>query len=100
MANKSLFASLKGRFGSETNAVNLAGGNAYKYDDQHKLAQLAVTGTIGDLYYQDAEMELATVLQVANAVPDEFLAKTAVYARQQGKMKDLPALLLAIPLHR
>lgn len=96
MANKSLFASLKGRFGSKTNAVNLAGGKAYAYDDKHKLAQLAVTGTIGNLYYQDAEMELATVLQVANAVSDEFLAKTAVYARQQGKMKDLPALLLAI----
>ncbi|MGG9998461.1 vWA domain-containing protein [Pseudovibrio ascidiaceicola] len=96
MANKSLFASLKGRVAGKTDAINKSGGQAYKYENQHKLSQLAVTGTIGDLHYQDAQVELETVLKTAEHVTDEFLAKTAIYARQQGKMKDLPALLLAV----
>jgi 60 kDa SS-A/Ro ribonucleoprotein len=96
MANKFLFAPFRGRHSGKVDTRNLAGGEAYKYADRQKLAQLAVTGTIGDLYYQNAEMELDQVLQAAEAVSDEFLAKTAVYARQKGRMKDLPALLLSV----
>ncbi len=96
MAHKSLFASFKGRFSNKTVSHNLAGGRAYEYDDRHKLAQLAVTGTIGDLHYQNAEQELQAVLTAASKVSDDFLAKTAIYARQNGKMKDMPALLLAV----
>ena len=96
MANKSVFASMKGSCNGKADALNLAGGKAYTYDDRHKLAQLAVTGSIGDTYYQDAGLELDNVLKAAEAVSDDFLAKTAVHARRSGKMKDLPALLLAV----
>jgi len=96
MANKSLFASQRGRFFGKADARNLAGGQAYDYDGRQKLAQLAVTGSIGNLFYQSAEMELDQVLKAAETVPNDFLAKTAVYARQKGHMKDLPALLLAV----
>lgn len=96
MANKLLFASQKGRLAKKADTRNLAGGRAYRYEDRQKLAQLAVTGSIGDLFYQTADMELDQVLAAADAVPDAFLARTAVYARQKGHMKDLPALLLAV----
>jgi len=96
MANKTLFASQRGRFSGKADARNLAGGKAYTYEDRHKLAQLAATGSIGNTFYQSAELELEAVLKAADMVPDAFLAKTAVYARQKGRMKDLPALLLAV----
>ncbi|MBG6160106.1 60 kDa SS-A/Ro ribonucleoprotein [Labrenzia sp. EL_159] len=96
MANKSLFASQRGRTSGKAGARNLAGGKAYTYEDRHKLAQLAATGSIVDTFYQSADLELKAVLETAAAVADAFLAKTAVYARQKGKMKDLPALLLAV----
>jgi 60 kDa SS-A/Ro ribonucleoprotein len=96
MANKSMFASQRGRLNGKTDTRNLAGGKAYEYENCQKLAQLAVTGSIGDLFYQSAEMELDQVLKATEAVSDAFLAKTAVYARQKGKMKDLPAMLLSV----
>ncbi len=42
MANKSLFASLTGRL-RRANAVNEAGGRAYKLEPKHALAQVAAT---------------------------------------------------------
>lgn len=96
MANKSVFASLRGRMLPQVDAVNKEGAPAYAYGDQHKLAQLAMTGTISDLFYQNAEVELQAVLDVAQKVDPEFLAKTAVYVREKGHMKDMPALLLAV----
>lgn len=96
MANKSVFASLRGRMLPKVDAFNKEGAPAYRYEDRQKLAQLAMTGTVGDLFYQSAEVELASVLKVAGAVSPEFLAKTAIYVREKGHMKDMPALLLAI----
>jgi 60 kDa SS-A/Ro ribonucleoprotein len=48
MANKSLFASMLGRL-PKANAVNEAGGLAYKLEPKHALAQVAATGTFGNL---------------------------------------------------
>jgi hypothetical protein len=50
MANKSLFASLKSRF-VRADAVNEAGGSAYKLDAKHALTQLAATGCFNGTYY-------------------------------------------------
>ena len=40
--------------------------------------------------------QLSTVLSLARELDGEFIAKTAIYARTEGSMKDVPALLLAI----
>jgi hypothetical protein len=47
-------------------------------------------------YYASAELQLDTVMRLCAEVPASFLAKTAVYARERGFMKDLPALLCAV----
>ena len=95
MANKALFKSLVGRFIPATTAINHAGAPAYAYGPRHALAQLAATGTLGRTFYAEPEAQLEAALKLAFEVEPEFLAKTAVYARQRGHMKDLPALLLA-----
>ncbi|MDP1563380.1 MAG: TROVE domain-containing protein [Pirellulaceae bacterium] len=94
MANKSLFASLLGRL-SKANAVNEAGGRAYKLEPKHALAQLASTGTFGNTFYSTAETQLDEVLKLIDEVDDnQFLAKLALYAREKAFMKDMPAALL------
>ena len=93
MANKTLFATLKEALRTDTR--NYAGGAAYKLSDRQALAQLAVTGCLNQTYYADARTQLDDVLAAAAAVDADFLAKTAIYARQSGHMKDTPALLLA-----
>lgn len=98
MASKNLFKNLRpSRKGvPATDTTNEAGGVAYSMTAQHELAQYAMTGMFGDSYYTTAEQQLARTLELANSAHPTFLAKLAVYARQNGKMKDMPSLLAAV----
>lgn len=95
MANKSLFGGAKTSVPA-ANTINEAGGVAYKMSDKHALAQLAATGTLNDTFYVSANDQLKTVLDLTSKLEDEFIAKTAVYSRNAGYMKDMPALLMVI----
>ena len=95
MANTTLFQSIKNRF-TKTDTHNEAGGIAYTLTPKQQLAQLAATGCLNNTYYADAQSQLNQVLKLAESLDAEFIAKTAVYARQKGFMKDMPALLLAV----
>ena len=95
MANTTLFQSVKTRL-TAANTRNEAGGIAYTLTPKQQLAQLAATGCLNSTYYTDAQDQLEQVLELAENLDAEFIAKTAVYARQKGFMKDMPALLLAV----
>ena len=95
MANTTLFQSIKNRL-IKTDTYNEAGGIAYTLTPKQQLAQLAATGCLNNTYYADAQSQLDQVLKLAESLDAEFIAKTAVYARQKGLMKDMPALLLAV----
>lgn len=94
MANKSLFASLRGALLPRSDAVNQEGAPAYAYEPRHKLAQLAVTGCLNQTFYANAEAQLSNVLALTKDIDPAFVAKCAIYARERG-MKDMPAVLLA-----
>lgn len=96
MANKNLFTSFVGRLRPKTDTVNEAGGKAYAFSPEHALAQYAATGCLNRTFYATAEAQLEAVLALATKVDPAFLARTAVYARKRGHMKDMPALLLAV----
>jgi 60 kDa SS-A/Ro ribonucleoprotein len=87
MANKSLFG---GAFGTTRNE---AGGLAYRYSPRQALAQFALTGCLNRTFYTSAETQLDSVLSLCRANDPEYVAKTAIYAREKGHMKDVPALL-------
>jgi 60 kDa SS-A/Ro ribonucleoprotein len=94
VANKSLFASVNSRL-PRANAVNEAGGLAYKLEPKHALAQVAATGTFGNAFYSTAQTQLDEVLKLIDEVDDsQYLAKLALYAREKAFMKDMPAALL------
>jgi 60 kDa SS-A/Ro ribonucleoprotein len=96
MANKSVFAAIKGKLLPHTDAVNHEGARAYALSPHQALAQLAATGTFNATFYADVREQLDEVLKLAWQVEPDFLAKTAVHAFEQGYMKDMPALLLAV----
>lgn len=96
MANTQLFQSLKGKLLPKPNAVNFEGAPAYAFSPQHQLAQYAATGCLNATFYASAEAQLDTVLRLCKDVDREFIAQTAVYCRERGYMKDMPALLTAI----
>src|SRR5437762_7990570 len=96
MANKGLFASLKGLL-PRADACNEEGARAYLLPPKHALAQLAATGCFNGSFYANAEDQLATLLGLVNQVDDNaFLAKLAVYSRERAFMKDMPAALLLV----
>ncbi|MES2705626.1 MAG: RNA-binding protein [Verrucomicrobiota bacterium] len=74
---------------------NEAGGKAYPLSPEQKLAQLAATGCLNQTFYAGAEAQLDAILSTAAACDAAFVARTALFARQRGFMKDVPALLLA-----
>jgi 60 kDa SS-A/Ro ribonucleoprotein len=78
-----------------TDTVNEAGGRAYAMSDKHALAQYAATGCLSHTYYATAKNQLDKVRELCGKVDPEFIAKAAVYCREEGFMKDMPALLLA-----
>lgn len=94
MANPELFESA-GKRPAPSDAVNEAGGAAYRMSPRHALAQLAATGTLGQTFYADGRQQLDSVLAAARACPLDYVAKVAVYSRRRGLMKDMPALLVA-----
>ena len=60
------------------------------------LAQYAATGCLNGTYYASANEQLASVLALCERVKPAFIARTAVYCRERGFMKDMPALLCAV----
>jgi 60 kDa SS-A/Ro ribonucleoprotein len=95
MVNTQLFQTLKGALLPAATAVNVEQAPAYAFTPRHRLAQLAATGCLGQTFYADAEAQLDAVLALAKELDAAFVAKTALYAREAGFMKDMPALLAA-----
>ena len=96
MANKTLFKSLAGKLIPATNAINEECAPAYALSPRHQLAQYAATGCLNRTFYATADEQLAKVLELCAEVDAEFIAKTAVFCRERGHMKDVPALLCAV----
>lgn len=95
MANKMLFNTAHPSIPTATTRNN-AGGRAYEMTPRHQLAQYASTGCLNGTFYSDAAEQLETVVRLCTELPPEYIARTAIYARQAGRMKDMPALLCAI----
>lgn len=96
MANVQLFQSTPGPLPAAANSVNCEGAPAYMLAPAHRLAQYAATGCLNATYYASAEAQLADVLELCEGVESGFIAQTALYCRERGYMKDMPALLLAV----
>lgn len=95
MVNTQLFQTLKGGLLPSATARNHEQAPAYALSARHQLAQLAATGCLNQTFYANAETQLDAVSALALQVEPTFVAKTAIYARQAGSMKDMPALLAA-----
>jgi 60 kDa SS-A/Ro ribonucleoprotein len=96
MANRTLFRSLMGALIPADDARNEEGAPAYRLSSEQALAQFAATGCLNTTFYASDAEQLDDVLALAGRVSAEFVAKTAVYCRERGHMKDMPALLLAV----
>ncbi len=96
MANTKLFKSnTRGRVAPKATTKNRAGGLAYKTGPKATLAQMAATGFLRDTNHTKAEDLLKASISNLNRVGPTFIGQLAIYARQRGYMKDMPAFLVA-----
>jgi len=95
MANPTLFRSLVGRLLPVARGWNHEAAPAYEMPPAHALAQYAATGCLTRTFYATDAEQLGEVLALCETLSPEFIARTAIFARQRGYMKDAPALLLA-----
>ncbi|QIL71008.1 TROVE domain-containing protein [Diaphorobacter sp. HDW4B] len=95
MVNKQLFQTRQGAAPTAVNTLNHQNAGAYAFGPRHQLAQMAVTGALGQTFYASAEEQLDQIANLVVTVDNAFTAKTAIYARQRGYMKDMPATLAA-----
>lgn len=100
MANKALFKTNRGRAIPAADTLNNAGGRAYSLSSEAALAQYGATGCFNGTYYTDATEQVDTLSRLAAGVDDRFLAQTAIFCREQGYMKDVPAFLCAVLANR
>ena len=96
MANKNLFKSIIGKLLPATDSINDERAPAYAFTPKHALAQYAATGCLNATFYASAEMQLDNVIELCREIDPKFIARTALYARERGFMKDMPALLCAV----
>lgn len=102
MSNKNLFSNkskkstVSAKVTLPTDTVNHAGGTAYKLSDKAALAQYAMTGCFNGTFHTTDQDQLKKTLELAGKTDPEFVAKLAVYARQKGLMKDMPAVLASV----
>ena len=80
MANKALFKSIFGKFIPPADAVNEAGGVAYKLSPKAALAQYAATGCLNATFYASAQEQLQNILNLCShpEVEPEFIARVAL----------------------
>lgn len=95
MANTTLFSSIRGMRLPQVDSINAEGAAAYQRSPEAALALYAATGCLNGTWYASGEAQLAQLLLLAAQVDPAFVARTAVYAREVGHMKDVPALLLS-----
>lgn len=96
MAHKSLFQSFRGRLIPATDARNAEQAPAYAFTPKQALAQYAATGCLHATFYASADEQLEKVLTLCQDIEPAFIARTALYSRERGFMKDMPALLCAV----
>jgi 60 kDa SS-A/Ro ribonucleoprotein len=96
MANKTLFQSFMGKLIPAADARNAEHAPAYAFTPKHALGQYAATGCLHATFYASADEQLARVLTLCQDIEPGFIARTAIYSRERGLMKDMPALLCAV----
>lgn len=73
--------------------VNLAGGEAFDRDPKTALASLVLTSLVQDTYYQSKDTQLGVMRGLVRQLPVEFVAKAAIYARQEHGLRSISHFL-------
>lgn len=86
---------------SKPDATNLAGGDAYEKSPKLQIASILLTNFCKDSYYENESEFIARLKEQFNLLSDEdkiFLAKAAIYARNEFGMRSITHVAAGIIL--
>jgi hypothetical protein len=81
------------RIKDKTAAVNHEGAKAYNLTPEMELYAAVATTLLNDTYYEKADDRLTRIKSLITKVNAPFVAKLAVYARQQMNLRTAPVVL-------
>lgn len=87
-----------GRFNLKTpgtKTTNLAGGKAYKHAPKMELALAVVSTFLENKHYENSDDRIARIKNLVSLVPDEYVAKLAVFVRTKMYLRSVSHLLVA-----
>ena len=80
----------------KTLTENLAGGQAYAQSNELALVSLLLTSFVNEQFYKNAQTTLADLKKLSEKIKDkEFVAKSAIYARDKFGMRSVTHALAA-----
>lgn len=78
-----------------TKTVNKAGGEAFSLDDQFSFAFATLTSFLKDKFYSSENEQADTICKGVKNLDKTFVAKTALYARNEAGMRSVSHLIAA-----
>ncbi|MDR2037330.1 MAG: TROVE domain-containing protein [Bacteroidales bacterium] len=81
----------------KSKVTNYEGAEAYRLSPEWQLYVAAVTSSLGDKFYEGAQTRIETLRRLIVQCDPVFVAKLAVYTRQQMNLRSIP-LVLAVEL--
>ena len=94
-------ASLNRSSNGKMKTKNLSGHAAYKLDDKTKLVTMSLTTMLGEpkFYGDNTDSLIMLAASLCRAGQGEFVAKMAVWARTEGKLRSVSHALIAVAAH-
>ena len=74
--------------------TNHEGDKAYAMTPELELYTAVVTASLSDLFYEEEDERVERIADLIRKVSPEFVARLAVYARNQMHLRSIPMLLL------
>ncbi len=74
--------------------TNYMGGKAFRLSAEMELYTAVVSSMLQDSYYEKADDRLARIQKLVPQVAPEFVAKLAIYTREQMHLRSVPLVLI------
>ena len=74
--------------------MNYEGEKAYKMSSEMELYTAVVTSAMGDSFYESRDGRVERISELIRKVSPEFVAKLAIYAREQMNLRSIPLFLI------
>lgn len=80
----------------EKSITSLSGGIAYTMDKNMELFSAVVTTVLQDKFYEKKSERMDRIIELVSQCDPQFVARLAVWARNEGNMRTAPVFLVAL----